>query len=85
MEVNIRPSEYYSTSPFSVQIAYNESVEKLLVMISLSVTTVPISEFQLSFNGRMLKNNRATLDSLGIRHGDTVSLEKKSNNCCEVF
>lgn len=85
MEVNIRPSEYYSTGPFTVKIAYNETVENLLVMISLSVTTVPLSEFQLSFNGRILKNKSATLDSVGIRHGDTVSLENKTNKCCEVF
>ena len=80
MELRVNPAENFSTSPFTVSITYNETVENLLVMISLTVTSVPINKFQISFNGRILKNKGARLDALGIKHGDAINLETSSNN-----
>lgn len=85
MELRVNPAENFSTAPFTVNITYNETIENLLVMISLSVTSVPIDKFQIRFNGRILKNKGARLDALGIKHGDAINLETKTNKCCQIF
>jgi hypothetical protein len=72
-------------NPFTIKITYNETLENLIIMISLTVTTVPISEFQLRHNGIVLKKRSMRLDQIGIRHGDTVELEQKISRCCRVF
>ena len=85
MEIEIRPSKHFNSQPFKISIAFNETIENLINMISLSITTVTVDDMEIIYQGKRIKNKKARLDQIGITNGGTVDLRRKSLRCCEIF
>jgi len=81
MLVHIQPEEKLGIETFTVDPRFNETIEDLVYMVSLKVTSIPANELQLSYQGKLLKSSQ-TLESYSIQEGEILSLSKKSSGCC---
>lgn len=71
---------------FTIDVDYNESVENLLVKVSLQITDIPPAEMSLFLHGERVKETDH-LDSLGVKENDVVELRKKTRSeyCCRLL
>lgn len=84
MEICVRPSEYFNHEPFMVKVSYNDTVENVIMTITLTLINVPINKMNLKYSNKVLKNSMR-LDQIGISHGDTVDLLESKSNCCSLL
>lgn len=84
MDICVRPDGSYNHEPFMIRVSYNESVEKVIMTISLTLINAPIGKMTLKYNNKKLKNSMR-LDQIGVSHGDTVELEESKSNCCSLL
>ncbi|CAG9310284.1 unnamed protein product [Blepharisma stoltei] len=84
MRINIETQRDIGIEPLSVDPNYNETIENVICLISLKITTLQVNEMELVYNGRVLPLN-ATLDQQNIREGHTLLLRKRKSNCCSLL
>jgi hypothetical protein len=81
MEILINPSEFFNHQPFMVKVNYNETIENVISIISLTLINTPITKMSLRYNRKAIKKN-LRLDQIGINYGETLDLvEHKSSSC----
>ena len=85
MDIQVLPSDDFHSNPFVIKVAYNDPVENLLYLISLSITSVPITELELWYKGNRLQPSGSKLNQIGICHGESVELRRKASKCCVLL
>lgn len=85
MDIEVRPHRIYNSSPFHVNMPYQETARNLLYTISLTLTTAKLDQMVMVFQGKRIRNLDAKLGDLGFSSGVFVELSKGSNGCCAIF
>lgn len=65
---------------FSVDVDYDDTVENLLVTLTLTIREDP-KKIKLFYKGQNL-NEQRYLKDYGIADGDTIEVKLVSNGCC---
>ncbi len=84
MEILVKPSDFFNHGPFMVKVTYNETIENLINVISLTIMNIPITKMSLRYNNKAIKKNMR-LDQIGIRDQDSIDLVESKSNCCVLL
>ncbi|CAG9320827.1 unnamed protein product [Blepharisma stoltei] len=84
MRITIEPERTLGIEAISVDPNYDDTIENVMCLISLKITTVSSSELELIYNGRLLPLS-TTLDKQNIREGHTLQLKRRRTSCCTLL